>query len=380
MVRIETQLVHEASPVDQATGSVIPALFQTSTFRQERLGKHKGWEYARTGNPTRATLENALATLEGAKHGFAFASGMAAIDAAFHTLSKGDHVVVAEETYGGTRRILDHLFSQLGVVATYVPGHETDAWAEDVTRETKMFFLETPSNPLLHCTDIKAVSKIAHQNRILVGVDNTFASPYLQQPLTLGADFVVHSATKYLGGHSDLVAGALVTSKKSFAERIAFIQNAAGGVCGPWDAWLVLRGLKTLHLRMDACTKNAKALVDFLDSHRKVERVHYPGLKSHPEHRLARRQMRKPGGMLSFEYKGTAAQVRKMMRTVGSITLAESLGSVETLLCHPWSMTHASIPLADRKRLGVGPNLIRVSTGIEHGDDLVDDLKRLLRA
>jgi len=379
MVRIETQLVHESSPPDPLTGSVVPPIYPTSTYRQEGLGKHKGWEYGRTGNPTRAVLERAMATLEGGTHGFAFASGMAAIDTAFHMLKKGDHVVAAEETYGGTRRILDHAYSTLGVNVSYVPGHETHAWAEEVTRETRLFFLESPSNPLLHLTDLKAVAKVAHEHKILVGVDNTFASPYLQRPLELGADFVIHSATKYLGGHSDLIAGVLATNRAAVAERIGFLQNAIGGVCSPWDAWLVLRGLKTLHLRMQATCRNARTLADFLEDHRKVERVHYPGLKSHPQHGLARRQMRLPGGMLSFEYRGTPRDVRRMLRTVGSVTLAESLGSVETLLSHPWTMTHASIPEPARLRLGIKPNLVRISTGIEHVEDLEADLGRLLR-
>ncbi len=379
MTRIETQLVHDSSPADELTGSVVPPLYATSTYRQEGLGKHKGWEYGRTGNPTRAVLEQAMAKLEGGSHGFAFASGMAAIDTCFHTLKKGDHVVAAEETYGGTRRILDHAYSTLGVSVSYIPGHETDAWAEEITRQTRLFFLETPSNPLLHLTDIRAVSKIAHEKGILVGVDNTFASPYLQRPLELGADFVVHSATKYLGGHSDLIAGVAATNKKPLAERLAFLQNAIGGVASPWDAWLVLRGLKTLHLRMQATCKNARALADFLEDQRQVERVHYPGLKSHPQHALSRRQMRMPGGMLSFEVKGSARDARRMLRSVGNVTLAESLGSVETLISHPWTMTHASIPVEARRRLGIQPNLIRISTGIEHIEDLTTDFGRLLR-
>jgi cystathionine beta-lyase/cystathionine gamma-synthase len=379
MVRIETQLVHESSPVDPQTNSVTPAIYPTSTYKQDALGKHKGWEYGRTGNPTRAVLERAIAVLEKGTHGFAFASGMATIDTVFHTLERGDHIVAAEETYGGTRRILDHAYKTLGVDVSYIPGHETEAWAEEITPETKMFFLETPSNPLLHCTDIRAVSKLAHEKGILVGVDNTFASPYLQRPLELGADFVVHSATKYLGGHSDLVAGVLATNKKKFSERIGFLQNAIGGICSPWDAWLVLRGLKTLHLRMQATCRNARLLADFLESHRKVTAVHYPGLKSHPQYALARRQMRMPGGMLSFEYRGTARDVRRLLRSNGSVTLAESLGSVETLLSHPWTMTHASIPEEARLRLGIKPTLIRISTGIEHVEDLQADMGKILR-
>lgn len=379
MVRIETQLVHEPSPPDELTGAVVPPLYATSTYQQSALGRHKGWEYGRTGNPTRAVFERAMATLEGGDRGFAFASGMAAIDTVFHTLRQGDHVVAAEETYGGTRRILDRAYATMGVRVTYVPGHETGAWSEELTPETRMFFLESPSNPLLHLTDIRSVARIAHERRILVAVDNTFASPYLQRPLGLGADVVVHSATKYLGGHSDLVAGALVAKKGAFADRLAFLQNAIGGVASPWDSWLVLRGLKTLHLRMQATCRNAKALVDALEDHRKVERVHYPGLKDHPQYALGRRQMRMPGGMLSFEYKGGLRDVRRVLRSVGSLTLAESLGSVETLLSHPWTMTHASIPEARRLQLGIKPNLVRISTGIEHVEDLRSDLSKLLR-
>lgn len=380
MVRIETRLVHEASPADPLTGAVVPPIYATSTYRQEALGKHKGWEYGRTGNPTRAILERAMAVLEQGNAGFAFASGMAAIDTAFHTLKQGDHVVAAEETYGGTRRILDHAYATLGVQVTYVAGGSADEWAEAVTPQTKMFFLETPSNPLVRLTDLPAVCRIAREHNVTVGVDNTFATPYLQNPLELGADFVVHSATKYLGGHSDLVAGVLVTRQAELAKRIGFLQNAIGGICSPWDAWLVLRGLKTLHLRMDATCKNAQRLADYLESHRRVQRVHYPGLASHPHHRLARRQMRRSGGMLSFEVKGTPQQVRRMLRSQGSLTLAESLGSVETLLGHPWSMTHASIPEARRRELGITPNLVRISTGIENIEDLQGDLAKILRA
>lgn len=379
MVRIETQFVHETSPPDPATGSVTPPIYPTSTFRQEALGRHKGYEYGRTGNPTRAVLEQAMAKLEGGKWGYAFASGMAAIDTVFHTLKAGDHVVVADETYGGTRRILDQAYKEYGLRATYVPAHDSEAWARAITHNTKMFFLETPSNPLLRLSDIRAIAKIARDRRILVGVDNTFASPYLQQPMTMGADFVVHSATKYLGGHSDLVAGIIATKHAALATRVGFLQNAIGGICSPWDAWLVLRGIKTLHLRMRAHCENAKALADYLEDHRKVLRVHYPGLPAHPHHALARRQMRKPGGMLSFEYRGTMRDVRRMLRSVGALTLGESLGSVETLVSHPATMTHASLGEAERRRLGIGPNLIRISTGIEHWEDLRDDLGHLLR-
>lgn len=380
MVRIETRLVHESSPVDPQTGSLVPPLYATSTFQQTGLGKHKGFEYGRTGNPTRAIFERAMAQLEGGTHGFAFASGMAAIDTVLHTLESGDHVVAAEETYGGTRRILDHAYRTLGVDVSYIPGHEADAWGQEVTDRTKLFLLESPSNPLLRCTDIAAVARIARQRKITVAVDNTFASPYLQRPIELGADIVVHSATKYLGGHSDLIAGVAVVKGEKLAQKIGFLQNAIGGVCSPWDSWLVLRGLKTLHLRMDASVKNAKALADFLTDHRKVTRVNYPGLKDHPHHKLARRQMRAPGAMLSFEVKGGVSSAKKMLRPQGAITLAESLGSVETLLSHPWTMTHASIPEAARRRLGIEPGLVRISVGVEHRDDLLDDLTRLLRS
>lgn len=378
MVRIETRLVHESSPADPLTGSVVPPLYATSTYRQEGLGKHKGWEYGRTGNPTRAVLEAAMAQLEGATAAFAFASGMAAIDTTFHLLQHGDHVVAAEETYGGTRRILDQAYAPLGVEVTYVSGHETDSWARAVQSNTRMFFLETPSNPLIHLTDIRAVARIAREQGALVALDNTFASPYLQRPIEFGADIVLHSATKYLGGHSDLLAGIAAVKGKKLAARLAFLQNAIGGIASPWDSWLVLRGLKTLHLRMEASSKNAFALAQRLEDHPRVARVHYPGLKSHPQYALARRQMRRPGAMLSFETKGGAADAKRLLRSVGSLTLAESLGSVETLLCHPWSMTHASIPEDRRRKLGITPGLIRVSTGIEHVDDLWADVRKLL--
>lgn len=379
MVRMETQLVHESSPPDELTGSVVPPLYATSTYRQSALGKHKGWEYGRTGNPTRAVLERTMAVLEGGVRGFAFASGMAAIDTAFHLLQHGDHVVAAEETYGGTRRILDHAYSRMGIQVTYVQGPEPGQWRDAITPRTRLFFLETPSNPLVRLTDLRALIRIAHEKRVIVGVDNTFASPYLQRPLNHGVDFVVHSATKYLGGHSDLVAGVIVARQRRLAERVGFLQNAIGGICSPWDAWLVLRGLKTLHLRMEATCRNAQALAEFLEDHRRVDRVHYPGLQTHPQYRLARRQMRRPGGMLSFQCRGSARNARRILRSLGSLTLAESLGSVETLLGHPWSMTHASIPEARRRRLGITPNLIRISTGVEHVEDLKSDLAELLR-
>lgn len=380
MVRIETRLVHESSPADPATGSVVPPIYATSTYAQDSLGKHKGWEYGRTMNPTRAVLEGAMASLEGGVRGFAFASGMAAIDTAFHTLKQGDHVVVSEETYGGTRRILDQAYSMMGVQVDYVSGEDPGIWEDLVTPATKLFFLETPSNPLIRLSDLRKISDIAHRHGILVGVDNTFASPYLQRPIEFGADFVAHSATKYLGGHSDLIAGILVAKNRDLAERLGFLQNAIGGIASPWDSWLVLRGLKTLHLRMEAASRNALELARWLEDHRQVERVHYPGLKSHPHYALARKQMRRPGAMLSFEPKGGKAKARKILKTLGSLTLAESLGSVETLLCHPWSMTHASIPEPRRRRLGILPHLIRISVGIEHVEDLRADLAKLLRA
>ena len=380
MTRIETKFVHEASPVDAGTGALVPPIHPSTTFRQERLGEHQGWEYSRTGNPTRSVFEKAMATLEGGTRGFGFASGSAALDTVLHLLRQGDRVVAAEETYGGTRRILDHAYAGFGVKVTYVPENNEKAWAKALASKTRLVILESPSNPLLRLTDLRALSGLAHDAGALVCVDNTFATPYLQNPLALGADIVLHSATKYLGGHSDVLGGVAVTKDKELGERLGFLQNAVGAVLSPWDAWLILRGMKTLHLRMDASCRSALKIARMLEEQPSVETVHYPGLPSHPDHALAKKQMTQAGAMVSFELRGEPTKATAVLRSVGSLSLAESLGSVETLLCHPWSMTHASIPEEARRRLGIHPNLVRVSVGVEHADDLIDDLQTLLNA
>lgn len=378
MKHFESRLVHEASPADPATGAIVPPIHPATTFRQERVGEHKGWEYARTGNPTRAILEKAMANLEGGRRGLAFATGSAALDTVLHLLKTGDKVVAAEETYGGTRRILDHVYKGLGIDVTYVPSTEIHDWERALRRGARLVILETPSNPLLNITDLKAVTRLAHEAGALVVVDNTFASPYLQRPIESGADIVLHSATKYLGGHSDVLGGIAVTRDEPLGERLAFLQNAVGAVAGAFDAWLVLRGIKTLHLRMKAACETAMKIAKFAEEHPRVQRVHYPGLSSHPHHALATKQMRLPGAMVSFELAGPPGTAARILRSMGTLTLAESLGSVETLLCHPWSMTHASIPEEARRRLGITPNLVRVSVGIEHEEDILADLQRLL--
>ena len=374
----ETRTVHAGQEPDAATGAVVPPITLASTFVQDAVGDHRGYEYARSANPTRAALETCVAELEGAEHGLAFASGMAAEDAILRAaLDAGDHVIIPADAYGGTYRLVARLYEPAGIAWTAVDHADLDAIAGAWRDETKLVWVETPTNPLLTVVDIAAVAKLAHERGARVVVDNTFATPYLQQPLGLGADVVVHSSTKYLGGHSDVVGGMVALRDAELAERIAFVQNAAGAVPGPFDCYLVLRGIKTLAVRMDRHCENARAVAVLLTEHPAVARVLYPGLPSHPGHDVARRQMRDFGGMVSFTVAAGEEAAIKLVASTRLFTLAESLGAVESLIEHPAEMTHAS---AAGSPLAVDPALVRLSVGIESAEDLVFDLRQALDA
>jgi cystathionine gamma-lyase/cystathionine beta-lyase/cystathionine gamma-lyase/homocysteine desulfhydrase len=375
--RFSTICVHAGQQPDPSTGAVIVPIYQTSTYVQEALGKHKGFEYARTQNPTRGVLEANLAAIEGGAAAFAFSSGMAAESAVMTLLQAGDHVVVTDNTYGGTYRLFERVLRKQGLDFTYVDTANLEATRAAFRPATKMLFVETPTNPVLRLTDLAAVSELAHDRGAFVVVDNTFASPYVQRPLTLGADIVVHSTTKFLNGHSDSVGGVAVAVRDEHVEWLRFVQNAEGAILGPMDAWLVLRGTKTLPLRMERHNANALEIAAHLERHPKVTRVHYPGLPSHPQHELARRQMRGFGGVISFEL-GSFERARTFLNGVELMALAESLGGVETLTSHPASMTHASVPPERRAAIGITEDMVRVSVGIEDVDDLIADLDQAL--
>jgi cystathionine gamma-lyase len=373
-----TLAIHAGQGPDPATGAVITPIYATSTYHQEAPGRHKGYEYSRSGNPTRAALESCLAALEGGERGLAFASGLAATAAVFQALLKpGDEVAAAADLYGGTYRLLERVFKPWGLVARYTDDPSPAGFAKIITPKTRLVWIETPTNPLLQILDIAAVAELAHKVNAPLAVDNTFASPYLQQPLRLGADVVVHSTTKYLGGHSDVVGGAVV-GPRELLQPVAFYQNAAGGVPGPFDAFLTLRGIKTLAVRMRQHCENARVLAEWLVGQPQVERVFYPGLPSHPGHELAQRQMRDFGGMISVRLKGGKDGALRFMTRTKLFSLAESLGGVESLVCHPATMTHASIPADVRQARGVDDGLVRLSVGIEDADDLREDLRRAL--
>lgn len=374
----ETLAIHAGQPSDPRTGAVVPPIFQVSTFHQDAVGKPRdGWEYSRSGNPTRAALEECLAALEGGVRGLAFASGLAAEDCVVRAVcAPGDHIIFPDDAYGGTYRLIARVFDRWGLEHTPVPLSDVDAVRAAVRPNTKLVWCETPSNPLLGIADIAALAAVAHDARALLVVDNTFASPYLQQPLRLGADVVVHSTTKYLGGHSDVVGGALMCSDAELAERLAFHQNAVGAIAGPFDAWLVLRGAKTLAVRMERHCANAQRIAQFLATHEKVRTVRYPGLPSHPGHEVAARQMRAFGGMVSFQLTGGEPAAIDVCNRARLFTLAESLGGVESLIEHPSRMTHMSVAGSS---LEVPGDLVRLSVGIEHVDDLVADLDQALR-
>ena len=371
----ETLAIHAGQDPEPATGAVVVPIFQTSTFAQEAVGKHKGYEYARTGNPTRTALETCLAALEGGRWGLAFASGMAAADAVAHLLSSGDHVVIPDDVYGGTYRLFAKVLDRVGIGMTAVDMRRRDAVRRALRRETKLVWIETPSNPLLKVTDIAAIAEIAHSRGALALADNTFASPYLQQPLKLGVDLVLHSTTKYLGGHSDLIGGALAGNDAELRERLAFVQNAVGGVPGPLDAWLVLRGAKTLALRMERHSLNAQAVAEWLVENPKVTCVNYPGLPTHPQHDVVKRQMRLFGGMLSFELRAGEAAAKRTAAATRIFSLGESLGAVESLIEVPLAMTHGSVR---GTKLAPPAGLIRLSVGIETVADLIADLAQAI--
>lgn len=377
-MKFATKAIHAGQEPDPSTGSIMTPIYQTATYAQAGLGEHKGYEYSRTDNPTRAALEACIAALEEGAYGLAFASGMAAESAILSLLNAGDHVVSCDDTYGGTYRIFERVMRRYNVEFSYVPAGKVANYEKAVRPNTKMIWLETPTNPLLRLIDIQAIAALAHRRNLLVVVDNTFASPYFQQPLKLGADIVVHSTTKYINGHSDAIGGALVTSNEEAYQAIKFYQNAAGGVPGPFDAWLTLLGLKTLAVRMRQHEANALAVAAFLQEHPRVERVYYPGLPSHPDYVLAKRQMSGFGGMVSFQFKGTYQDVAQMVRRFKVFTLAESLGGVESLVSHPASMTHGSIPKDIRESRGLTDTLLRLSVGIEDIEDILADLEHVL--
>ncbi len=378
-MKFNTKVIHGGQQHDPSTGSVMPPIYQTSTYAQSSPGQHKGYEYSRTANPTRTALENAFASIENGKYGLAFASGLAAIDAVIKTLKPGDEVISTNDLYGGTYRIFTKIFEQYNIKFHFV-GMDSLANVEaKINANTKLIWAETPTNPMLNIIDIKALATISKSHGILFGVDNTFATPYLQNPLDLGADLVMHSATKYLSGHSDVVMGALILNDKDLADKLYFIQNASGAICGPMDSFLALRGIKTLHIRMQRHCENSKAVAEYLQAHPKIKNVYWPGFKSHPNHDIAKKQMRDFGGMLSFITKGNDYKAAiSIVENLKIFTLAESLGGVESLCGHPASMTHASIPKNEREKTGVVDSLIRLSVGIEDKDDLIADLKQAL--
>ncbi|MGM0606368.1 MAG: cystathionine gamma-synthase [Halobacteriota archaeon] len=378
--RIETRAIHSGQAPDPETGALMTPIYANSTFEQDAPGDHRGFEYSRTGNPTRSALEANLAALEGGSYGRCFASGMGSINTVLNLLSAGDHVVAGDDVYGGTHRILTQVYDQYDLECDFVDTTDHDAVREAMRPNTELVWVETPTNPLMNVNDIAALAAIAHEGDALCAVDNTFATPYLQRPLQLGADIVSHSLTKYLGGHSDVVGGALIVDDEALDERIGFYQNSVGATPGPFDCFLVLRGTKTLPVRMDRHCENARSLARWLDDHDAVDRVYYPGLDSHPQHELAAEQMDDFGGMLSFELDGTLEQASTVVSETEVFTLAESLGGVESLIEQPAAMTHAAIPKAERVAAGLTDGLIRVSVGIEHVDDLKADLQQAIDA
>lgn len=371
--RFDTVCIHAGQVPDPSTGAITVPIYQTSTYVQDGLGQHKGFEYGRTQNPTRMALEANLAAIEGGRAGFAFASGMAAIDAVLSRLEAGDHLVVSDNTYGGTFRLFERVRRKFGLDFTYVDTSDLPRIDAAITDRTKYLFVETPTNPMLRVTDLAAAADIAHRRNVRLVVDNTFASPYIQRPLALGADIVLHSTTKFLNGHSDSVGGIVVLKHEDDVEWMKFVQNAAGAILGPMDSWLVLRGTKTLSVRMERTNANGLALAGFLAAHPRVRAVHYPGLPDHPHHALARKQMRGFGGLMSFDL-GSLEAARTLLGRVRLLSLAESLGGVETLISHPATMTHASVPPDHRAAIGITDGLVRVSVGIEDIEDLKEDL------
>jgi cystathionine beta-lyase len=380
-MKFNTKTIHGGQEPDKAYGAVMPPIYQTSTYAQNSPGDHKGYEYARSQNPTRTALEKALASLENGTYGLAFGSGVAAIDAVLKLLKSGDEVIATNDLYGGTYRLFTKIFEAYNIKFHFVNMENAATIEAYINENTKLIWIETPTNPMMNIIDIEATAQIAKKHNILLAIDNTFATPYLQQPLDLGADIVMHSVTKYLGGHSDLVMGALVVNDTEIAEKLYFIQKASGAICGPMDSFLALRGIKTLHVRMQRHCENGKAVAEYLANHPKIEKVYWPGFASHPNHEIAKKQMRDFGGMISFVTKGSDyAQAIKIVENLKIFTLAESLGGVESLAGHPASMTHASIPKEEREKIGVVDAMIRLSVGIEDIDDLITDLAQALSA
>lgn len=379
MDRIETRVIHAGQSPDPATGAIMTPIYQTATFRQQRVGQHQGYEYSRTGNPTRTALEDCLANLEVGRHGLAFASGMAAIDAIVHLLDPGDHLLAANDLYGGSFRLFEQVYVKLGLEFSYADASDAGGFVEHLRPETRLIWLESPTNPLLKLCDIQEISRLAKAElpEVLVGVDNTFATPYLQRPIELGADLVQHSTTKYLSGHSDVVGGAIVTQRDSIAEHLRFFQNAAGAVPGAFDCFMVLRGIKTLAVRMDRHCSNAHLIAEHLGQHEGVAHVYYPGLADHPQFELGARQMRCPGGMVSFLAAGGEKAAVRIAESTRIFALAESLGGVESLIEVPAAMTHASLA---ESRLAIDPALVRLSIGLEAADDLIADLAQAFEA
>lgn len=377
--RFNTKTIHGGQAPDPAYGAVMPPIYQTTTYAQTTPGGHQGFEYSRTHNPTRQALEKALASIENGKHGLAFGSGLAAIDAVLKLLKPGDEVISTNDLYGGSYRLFTNIFEGFGIKFHFVGMDNVQRVENSINTNTRLVWVETPTNPMMNVIDIKAVAQITQKHNLILAVDNTFASPYLQQPLDFGADIVMHSATKYIGGHSDVVLGALIVNDADLAKRLSFIQNASGAICGPMDSFLTLRGIKTLHVRMQRHSENGRAVAEYLNQHPKIEKVYWPGFENHPNHKVAKAQMKDFGGMLSFVPKGADFNAAiKIIENLKVFTLAESLGGVESLAGHPASMTHASIPKVEREKSGVVDSLIRLSVGIEDAQDLIDDLEQAI--
>ncbi|MBT8311958.1 MAG: cystathionine gamma-synthase [Eudoraea sp.] len=378
-LRFNSKTIHGGQEPDKAYGAVMPPIYQTSTYAQSTPGGHKGYEYSRSANPTRTALERAMASIENGEYGLAFASGLSAIDAVVKLLKPGDEVISTNDLYGGSYRLFRQIFEQYGIRFHFMGLQDLDAIKAQINDRTQLIWVETPTNPMMNVVDIKGMASLAKKHNILLAVDNTFATPYLQRPLDLGADIVMHSATKYLGGHSDVVVGALVVKDKGLADKLYFIQNASGAVCGPMDSFLVLRGIKTLHVRMQRHCDNGREIANYLKAHPKIAKVYWPGFKEHPNHEIAKNQMSDFGGMISFVPKsGTYKEAVAIVEKLRVFTLAESLGGVESLAGHPASMTHASIPREEREKSGVVDSLIRLSVGIEDVRDLIADLEQAL--
>ena len=378
-MKFNTKTIHGGQIEEKGYGAVMPPIYQTSTYSQKTPGDHKGYEYSRTHNPTRSALENSFSSIEGGKFGLAFGSGLAAIDAVLKLLNPGDEVISTNDLYGGSYRLFTKIFEKYGLVFHFTEMHDLSKIENLVNKNTKMIWVETPTNPMMNIVDIKGLSNISKKFNLILAVDNTFATPFLQQPLSLGADIVMHSATKYLAGHSDVVLGALIVNDHKLSEQLYFIQSASGAICGPMDSFLTLRGIKTLHVRMQRHCENAKKIANYLNNHAEIESVYWPGFKDHPNHNIAKNQMNDYGAMISFTTKGNSlSKSLKIVESLKIFTLAESLGGVESLAGHPASMTHASIPKKEREKSGVVDSLIRLSVGIEDSEDLIEDLKQAI--